>query len=164
MRLTEIALALSIAVAGCAAPESPTISTTVTVDLFTSRCDPDEGLREVFLETDTPTFRWDILCMRDDAATAWLALKVSDWDDRADDWWNVWYVNPDLREVAYGETPLPGVADENNPFAPDALPRVAPQELTDGSYRLEIWAVSGDLVDSTIGETKFTILPSGSFE
>ncbi len=161
MARTEVlfAVPLALLILGCPEEETIVISGTIAVDVFTSRCDPDEGMRELFLETDSdPTIRWDVLCLRDDRDPAWWAIKVSDWDDRADDWWNVWYLDPDLREVRFGETPLPGVADENNPFAPDALPRVAPRNLSEGSYRLEVWAVTDDPFDSTIGEVKFTMV------
>jgi hypothetical protein len=158
-RAEPLLLLSLILLAGCAEEDPPTITDTITVDVFTARCDPEVGFEEQFVEVGLlPTLRWEVLCVRDDARIGWLAVKVSDWDDRADDWWNVWYLDPDLREVTYGEAPLPGVADENNPFAPDALPRVAPRELTIGSYRAEVWAVSADLVDSTIGETKFTVV------
>jgi len=153
--------ALVLLAAGCPSEEPPPITDTVLVDVYTSRCDPEAGMPEHFAEAGSvPTLRWSVLCLRDDAPVAWWAIKVSDWDDRADDWWNVWYVDPDLREVSYGETPLPGVTDENNAFSPDAFPRVAPRELGEGAYRVEVWAVTTDLVDSTIGEAKLTMLES----
>jgi len=159
VRAELLAVPLVLLAVGCPEAEPLVIAATINVDVFTSRCDPDEGMREVHLEAGTePTIRWNVVCLRDGVDPAWWAIKVSDWDDRADDWWNVWYIDPGLREVVYGETPLPGVSDENNPFSPDALPRVAPRGLSEGSYRLEVWAVSDDLVDSTIGEVKFTMV------
>ena len=155
-RLLLVTLALGV---GCAEPEPPVFTDTVAIDVFTARCDPGGELPSSTLELGTvPTLRWDVLCVRDDDAVAWWAIKISDWGDRADDWWNVWYVDPGVREVVYGEAPLPGVADENNPFAPDALPRVAPRSLSVGSYRAEVWAVSAEAWDSTIGEAKFTVV------
>ena len=158
MQHAEAAL-LAILVAGCAELPPPETTDVVSVELFTAFCDPQSDPEESFLAPGTvPTLRWNILCNRDGVEPAWLAVKVSHWDDRADDWWNVWYADPSLRETTYGETPLPGVDDENNPFFPDALPRVAPRELAPGSYRLEVWAVPTDLVDAVIGEGRFTVL------
>ena len=154
-----LALLALTALVGCTTEAPPDTTDVVALEIFTARCDPETPLPTFHVPLGTtPSLRWDVLCVRDDGPTAWLSIKISDWDDRADDWWNVWYMDPDLREVAYGESPLPGVLDDNNPFERDAFPRVAPRELSVGSYRAEVWAVSADFVDSTIGEAKFTVV------
>lgn len=128
--------------------------------LFTPACEPDvEPPFENWMNEGVDlTISWDVLCTRDDAATAWFGVKVTRWDDRADDMWKVSYVEPDIRAVFYGEEDLPGVTTAQNPDAPDAQVLVEPRELVPGDYRIEVWDVPDDPLDTTTAEAKLTVL------
>ena len=61
--------------------------------------------------------------------------------------------------MRYGEVTIDAAVDPNivNPNHPDALERVAPTTLVPGDYRVEVWAVTGDYVDSQRSEVRLTI-------
>jgi hypothetical protein len=145
---------------GCAPPEPPATTDRVDLLLYTSACAPEsEPPFENWIEAGSGlTIAWDVLCHRDDADTDWFAVKVTRWDDRSDDMWNVWYVEPTRRAVAYAEDELPGAQIPANPDAPLAQVRVPPRDLVPGEYRIEVWDVPANQLDATIGEAKLTVL------
>ncbi len=151
---------LALPLAGCPAPEDPETIDQVDLLLFTSACEPDsEPPFENWMRAGVGlTITWDVLCRRDDAATDWFAVKVSRWEDRADDLWNVWFVDPARRAVDYGEDNLPGAQVPENPDSPDAQVRVPARELLPGDYRIEVWNVPENQLDATTGEAKLTVL------
>ena len=146
--------------AGCPVDQAPSPVDQIDLVLYTPACAPDvEPPFENWMNDRTDlTISWDVLCHRDDAATAWFAVKVSRWEDRADDLWNVWYIEPELRAVTYGEEELPGVTNAQNPSSPDAQVRVEPRELVPGEYRVEVWEVPDNTLDATVAEAKLTVL------
>ncbi len=144
----------------CATDPGITPVDQVDLLLFTPACEPDvEPPFENWMNEGTDlTIGWDVLCQRDDAATAWFALKVTRYDDRSDDMWKVSYVEPDIRAVSYGEEGLPGVTNAQNPDSPDAQVLVEPRELVPGDYRVEVWNVPDDPLDTITSEVKLTVI------
>jgi hypothetical protein len=156
-------LALLALLVGCTgASPDPVLSDEVHVVLYTSQCEPEEPLHDRFYVTRSGTFdiSWEALCVRDDREISWWAVKVSYWEDRAEDAWNVWLIDPDVDRVRYGEAMIPGASDPNllNEAYPDALERVAPDELVAGEYRVEIWGVVDDYLDSQRNEVRLTVV------
>ena len=151
---------LSVALAGCAAPAAePEVVDSVHVEVFTEACAPQETLGRAWVAAgEDLTLSWEALCTRDALPIVWWALKVSLWEDRADDWWNIWYLPPDLGEAEYGQLNLPGVPDPQNSAAPLALQRVFPRELVPGDYRLEVWGVQQNAADSMRREVRITVV------
>ena len=154
-----LALAAVAALAGCAS-EAPETTEQVDLLLYTPACEPEfePEFQNATWNPSGLTLSWDVLCTRDDAPVEWFALKVSRWDDRADDLWNVWFLDPDRRAVTYGEGGLPGAELPENPSAPDAEVRVPARELEPGDYRIEVWAVPGTEPDATTAEARLTVL------
>jgi len=148
-----------ILLAGCALP-GPETTDRVDLLLWSPACEPEaEPPFENWIEEGAGlTVAWDVLCTRDDAETSWFAVKISRWDDRADDMWNVWYLDPARRAVEYAEDDLPGVTDAQNPDSPDANVRVEPRDLVAGDYRVEVWNVPGNIGDAVVSEAKLTVL------
>ena len=154
------ALFAALAVSGCAPPDAPETTDQIDLLLYTSACEPEsEPPFENWIEAGAGlTITWDVLCHRDDADTEWFAVKVTRWEDRSDDMWNVWYVEPTLRAVEYAEEELDGAQLPENPDSPLAQVRVPPRELVPGEYRVEVWDVPENQLDATIGEGKLTVL------
>lgn len=152
--------ALALLLAGCPADDPVSPIDQVDLLLYTPACEPEsEPPFENWMNDRTElTISWDVLCHRDAAETAWFAVKVSLWEDRADDLWNLWYIEPELRAVTYGEEGVPGVTNAQNPDSPDAQVRVEPRELVAGEYRVEVWEVPDNTADATVAEAKLTVL------
>ena len=162
MRASAPILAL-LALPACAPAPGPITTDRVDLLLYSPACEPEtEPPFENWIdEGDGLSIAWDVLCHRDDADTAWFAVKVSLWEDRADDRWNVWYVDPARRGVDYGEEELPGAELAENPDAPLAQVRVAPRDLVAGEYRIEVWEVPTNQLDAVVAEAKLTVLGAG---
>ena len=154
------ACAATVSLFGCTAPADPETTDQVDLLIYTSACEPEsEPPFENYMQAGTGlTITWDVLCHRDDLETDWFAVKVTKWEDRADDMWNVWYVEPTRRAVVSGEEDLPGAEIPANPDSPDAQVRVPMRELVPGEYRVEVWDVPVNQLDATIGEAKLTVL------
>jgi len=159
-RLLLLLCPVLVCFTGCADPTVPETTDQVDLLLFTSACQPEsEPPFENWMDQGTDlTIAWDVLCHRDDALTEWFAVKVTKWEDRSDDMWNVWYVEPTLRAVTFGEEELPGAQIAENPDSPLAQERVPPRELVPGEYRVEVWEVPENQLDATIGEAKLIVL------
>ncbi len=98
--------------AACDPVAEPAIAEEVRLVLSTAQCEPDVAPEDHFTVADHHfDVSWETLCVRDRSVFAWQAVKVSLWDDRAEDAWNVWFVDPDVSSVRYGEVDLPGVLD-----------------------------------------------------
>lgn len=162
MRLHALGFAL-LALPACAPASGPVTTDRVDLLLYSPACTPDtEPPFENWIdEGDGLTIAWDVLCHRDDADTAWFAVKVSLWEDRADDLWNVWYLDPTRRGVEYAEEELPGADLPENPDSPLAQVRVVPRELIPGDYRVEVWEVPTNQLDAVVAEAKLTVLAGG---
>lgn len=163
MRRLAPTLALLCLLAGCTdAPTDPVLVDEVHVVLFTSQCEPEPAPIDHFAVSWSGTFdiSWQALCVRDGRDVSWWAVKVSYWEDRAEDAWNVWLIDPTVDRVRYGEAMIPGAADPNmlNEAYPDALERVAPDVLEPGEYRVEVWAVVDDYLDSQRNEVRLTVV------
>ncbi len=143
-------------------PEPPEITDRVELVLSTSLCTPDTPPDTRFWGLATASFdiAWDTLCVRDGGEINWYAVKVSYWEDRAEDAWNVWLIHPELRAVRYGEASIEAAVDPNivNEDHPDALERVPPALLEPGDYRVEVWGVVDDYLDSQRSEVRLTLL------
>ena len=155
-------LLIGFTLVACAEEElAPEVSDQVDLVLSTSLCEPDEPPVDHFWAAASASFdiTWDTLCVRDGGEISWYAVKVSYWEDRAEDAWNVWLIHPDRSEVRYGEATIKGVLDPNivNPSHPDAMERVPPATLQPGDYRVEVWAVTDDYLDSQRSEVRLTI-------
>ncbi len=148
---------------GCAPEPGPAATTdSVELVLWTLSCEPDEDPPDHFqLAADQQVWwlRWSVPCVRDGGTVDWLAVKVSLWDDRAEDLWNLWFDDPELRELRYGAADVPGVADASNTDFPNALERVPAQTpLPPGDYRAEVWAIVGGSLDAQRNEVRVTVL------
>jgi hypothetical protein len=155
-------LLLVFGLVGCDEEDlAPDLTEQVDLVLSTSLCEPSEAPEEHFWAAVSTSFdiRWDTLCVRDGGEVSWYAVKVSYWEDRAEDAWNVWLIHPDRSEVRYGEATIDGVLDPNivNPAHPDAMERVPPAILQPGDYRVEVWAVTDEYLDSQRSEVRLTI-------
>lgn len=162
-RLLPIAAIACCPLAGCATPAAPEPSDRVELLLYTVACPPaSEPPFEQFVAADAPwTIAWTTRCTRDGRSVAWSAVKVSYWDDRAEDTWNLWYIDPTVSELAYGATDVPGIDDTLNDDYPEAWRRVpAVDPLPPGAYRVEIWAVQDDSLDAQTTDVKVTVLES----
>ena len=161
-RLTPCILLLALLVGCPDGAEEPVLTSEVTVVLFTSQCEPEVAPQDRFWVARSGSFdiAWEALCVRDDREVGWWAVKVSYWADRAEDAWNVWLIDPTVDRVRYGEAMIPGAVDPNvlNEAWPDALERVAPDELVAGDYRVEVWAVVDDYLDSQRNEVRLTVV------
>jgi hypothetical protein len=149
--------------AACTPAEfDPVLSDAVDLTLWTILCEPEEDPETHFyVDGGAPyTIRWDARCIRDGGEIAWWAVKVSYWEDRAEDAWNLWLIDPDVDEVSYGDARVDGTTDPNipNPSFPNALERVAPAPLTAGDYRVEIWGIVGEYTDSMRNEVRVTVV------
>ena len=164
---TLLLLGLGLAAAcggfGCGAGEvEPLTSDVVDLVLYTTQC-PPETEPETHFHTEaaapltTLTLRWDLRCVRDQSEIQWWAVRVSHWDDRAEDIWNVWYLDPELREVRYGKAQIPGGVDINNTDYPYAMEKVPPQALPPGDYRVEVWGILVEYLDSQWSEVRLTV-------
>lgn len=160
MRSALLSVLLLPILPACEAEQVPSPVDQVDLVLYTPACEPDvEPPFDNWMNVGTDlTISWDVLCHRDDASSAWFAVKVSLYEDRADDLWNLWYVDPDLRAVTYGEEGVAGVTNAQNPDSPDAQVRVQPRELVPGEYRIEVWDVPDNTLDATVAELKLTVL------
>jgi len=145
----------------CEPVGDPTPGTAVELTLSTPQCEPDFVPDDHFFVADHFfEVQWRTLCVRDRSSFAWQAVKVSLWDDRAEDIWNVWFLDPELESVRYGDADLPGVVDPANDAFPSALERVPPlAPLPAGDYRVEVWGVLENLGDSQRAEVRLTVLP-----
>jgi hypothetical protein len=149
--------------AACEPTELPAETTdSVELVLWTTQCEPEADPQDHF-HVDAATqvwwLRWSIPCVRDGGDVDWLAVKVTDWDDRAEDVWNLWFVDPTLSEVRYGQADVPGIADSTNVDFPNALERVTPiTPLPPGDYRAEIWAIVGGSLDAQRNEVRITVV------
>lgn len=147
----------------CDAEEAPP-QTTDSVDLvlWTLQCEPEADPQDHFhIDASTQVWwiRWELPCVRDGGTVDWMAVKVSLWDDRAEDLWNLWFVDPELDEVRYGAADVPGIADSTNTDFPHALERVTPiTPLPAGDYRVEVWAIVGGSLDAQRTEVRLTVL------
>ena len=123
--------------------------------------EPDVEPEDHFVVERSPyVITWDALCVRDGRDVSWGALKISYWEDRAEDAWNVWLIDPEVSEVTYGEPQIDGTSDPNipNTMFPYALERVGPAALDPGDYRVEVWAVVDDYLDSQRNEVRLTVV------
>jgi hypothetical protein len=161
LRLLAVGLAAALL---CACDDSAVlaeITDRVELVLSTSLCPTDEEPTERYWALANASFdiAWDTLCVRDGGEITWYAVKVSYWEDRAEDAWNVWLIHPDVGEVRYGEATIEAALDPNivNPHHPDALERVAPATLVPGDYRVEVWGVVEDYIDSQRSEVRLTL-------
>lgn len=148
---------------GCPADETgPPLTDTVELVLWTAQCEPDEDPQDHFhrAETGEPwTIAWRLPCVRDGGEVSWFAVKVSLWEDRAEDVWNVWYIEPSISELRYGQANIDGALDPQNADYPAALLRVGPvSPLDPGDYRVEVWAVVGDSLDAQRNEVRLTVV------
>lgn len=162
MRLPVLLPALLLLSACTAEPTDPVLDDRVDVQLWTVMCEPDEEPEDHFVVEVSPfVIGWEALCVRDGRDVSWWALKISYWDDRAEDAWNVWLIDPTVQEVTYGQPGIDGASDPNvpNTMFPDALERVGPASLDPGEYRLEVWAVVDDYLDSQRNEVRVTVVP-----
>lgn len=145
-------------------PAADPIDTTDSVELvlWTLQCEPDVDPPDHFVldaATQVWWLRWTVPCVRDGGDVDWLAVKVSLWDDRAEDLWNLWFVDPELRELRYGQADVPGIIDATNIDYPNALERVPPSTpLPPGDYRVEVWAVVGGSLDAQRNEVRVTVV------
>ena len=157
------AVALLLLVSACTdEPADPVLTDEVHLVLYTSLCEPGSPPDDHFAVTRSGTFdiSWEALCVRDGREIGWWAVKVSWWQDRAEDAWNVWLIDPEVERVRYGQATISGAADPNvlNEAWPDALERVAPSELDAGEYRVEVWGVVDDYLDSQRNEVRLTVV------
>ncbi|HCP45747.1 MAG TPA: hypothetical protein DIU15_06880 [Deltaproteobacteria bacterium] len=159
--LPSIGLVLSV-LSACGG-DLPPIETTDRVELVlhTTLCEPEAEPPVHFHADDWNglSLAWDILCVRDGGTIQWWGLKVSHWEDRAEDLWDVWYIDPALREVRYGEAQIDGGVDLNNTSFPHAMERVPPRALVPGDYRVEVWGILENYLDSQWAEARITIVP-----
>jgi hypothetical protein len=165
--IAAVALAAlcGLALPACAPGEpEPEPADPVQLYLWTSLCEPDPedpppDWFAVEKANPYPDFRiaWELLCVRDGAEVDWFALKVSHWDDRSEDLWNVWYLDPNLREVRFGDAELPGDVQADNTSYPAALERVPPRAMPPGDYRVEVWALLPETLDSQRSEVRLTV-------
>lgn len=148
--------------AGCGgAPEAVATTDRVELLLHTTLCEPEtEPLRHFHTSDWTSlVLAWDILCVRDGGTIQWWGLKVSHWEDRAEDLWDVWYIDPSVRELRYGEAQIDGGVDLNNTAFPHAMERVPPRALPPGDYRFEVWGILENYLDSQWDEVRITVVP-----
>ena len=91
-------------------------------------------------------------------------MKVSYWEDRAEDAWNVWLIHPDRSSVRYGEAQIEAAVDPNivNVDHPQAMERVPPALLEPGDYRVEVWGVVDNYLDSQRSEVQVSVVRDGS--
>lgn len=140
----------------------PPIGDSVDLVLSTALCPPDDDPPEQYWVDVAAGFdiRWETLCVRDGGQINWYAVKVSYWEDRAEDAWNVWLIDPNRSSVRYGEALIEGALDPNvvNVDHPYALERVAPALLETGDYRVEVWGVVDDYLDSQRSEVRLTVV------
>ena len=158
-----IGVMLSMTFTACeTTPVEIELTETVELVLSTSLCEPEEEPVDHFFAAEDAPFRiaWETLCVRDSGEVNWYAVKVSYWEDRAEDAWNVWLIDPTIDSVRYGEATIPAVVDANvvNTNHPNALERVAPALLEPGDYRVEVWAVVDDYLDSQRSEVRLTLV------
>ncbi len=161
MRLAALLLSLSLLAACTTEPAEPVLHDRVEVQLWTVLCEPDVEPEDHFVVERSPyVITWDALCVRDGRDVSWWALKISYWEDRAEDAWNVWLIDPEVSEVTYGEPQIDGTSDPNipNTMFPYALERVGPAALDPGDYRVEVWAVVDDYLDSQRNEVRLTVV------
>ncbi len=96
-------LPILLLLAACDPAEVPPETTdSVELVLWTLQCEPDVDPEDhFFVDATTQVWwiRWMVPCVRDGGDVDWLALKITLWDDRAEDIWNVWFADPELREV-----------------------------------------------------------------
>jgi len=155
-------LALLLALAACTDPVEPDLVDEVHVVLYTSLCEPEAPPEDHFTVSFVGVFdiSWEALCTRDGRDIGWWALKVSFWEDRAEDAWNVWMIDPEVDRVWYGQAEIEGAEDPYivNESWPDALVRVGPTALQPGDYRVEIWGVVDDYLDSQRSEVRLTVV------
>ena len=154
---------LLVTLGACEEPLSePGLDEGVHLVLNTSLCEPEVEPQSHFFLRASGGFEtsWETLCVRDGGEVNWYAIKVSYWEDRAEDAWNVWLIDPTIDSVVYGDPSIPAVLDANivNESHPDALERVAPVPLVPGDYRVEVWAVVDDYLDSQRSEVRLTLL------
>ncbi len=158
LRLLPLAVLLIV---GCSPEPVPPRSDGVEVLLWTPSCEPDfEPETHFHVPAGAYTISWDALCVRDAASIAWWAVKISYWEDRADDAWNVWLIDPSIQEVHYAEGEIDAAIDPNvlNPDHPFALERVAPAPLEYRDYRVEVWGVVDNYLDSQRNEVRLTLV------
>ena len=166
MRWTPaLLLPASLAVATACAPVDalpPPLTDEVHLPLYTSLCEPEEAPTRYYASDDTILqISWRSLCLRDNLPHAWMAVKVSLWTDRAEVMWNVWFIDPELDSVRYGDESIDSAAVTENPDWPSAQERVAPRPLTAGDYRVEVWGVQEDLGGSMMSEVRLTMVEGG---
>lgn len=146
----------------CEPAGEPARTDSVELVLFTTRCEPEFAPPDRFWVTEGSPWNigWTTRCRRDDRSFQWQAIKVSFWEDRAEDAWNVWFIEPSVDLVTFGEGSLPGVDALGNDDYPEALLRVRPVDpLPSGDYRVEVWGVQEDLADAQTSEVRVTVLP-----
>ncbi len=163
MRRALLSLPLLVALTACPVePIDPVLDDGVEVVLWTTQCEPDALPQDHFFVTNDGPYAiaWDVLCVRDRGEFLWFAVKVSYWEDRAEDAWNLWLIDPSVREVTYGERDVDGTTDPNIPNTsfPDALERVPPAPLDPGDYRVEVWGIVGEYTDSQRNEVRLTVV------
>ena len=163
LRALPIAVLVAVALGGCPAIEpDPVLTDEVHLVLYTSLCEPTEELQDHFYVARGATFEisWEALCVRDDREISWWAVKVTYWEDRSEDAWNVWLIAPEIDHVRYGEGTIdaavdPNIINENHPLA---MERVPPDDLLVGEYRVEVWGVVDDYLDSQRNEVRLTVV------
>ncbi len=155
-------LPLLLLVACPAADEGPPLTDTVDLVLWTAQCEPELDPEDHFYIADNGEpwhIAWELPCVRDGGEVTWFAVKVSLWEDRAEDLWNLWYVDPSIHELRYGQASVDGALDPQNTAYPDALLRVGPISPLDvGDYRVEVWAVVNDSLDAQRNEVRLTVV------
>ena len=164
-RCLLLSLLLITGLSGC--PEEPfeaPVGDRVDLVLSTSRCVPDpEPTSRFWVPADSNfDIGWETLCVRDGGEIIWYAVKVSLWEDRSEDAWNVWLIHPDRSELRYGEAQIEAAVDPNlvNEDHPDAMERVPPALLEPGDYRVEVWGIVDGYLDSQRSEVRLTIVES----
>lgn len=160
--LALLLLSLPLLLCSCdEVPDAPEITDRIELTLSTSLCPPEVPPTDRYWALAAASFdiAWDTLCVRDGGEISWYAVKVSYWEDRSEDVWNVWLIHPDLSEVRYGEASIDAAVDPNivNPGHPRALERVPPALLEVGDYRVEVWGVVDGYMDSQRSEVRLTL-------
>ena len=147
---------------GCTDEDAlPVLHDGVEVLLWTTQCEPDiEPEDHFFVNREPYSIRWEALCVRDRGDISWWALKVSLWEDRAEDAWNVWLIDPAVTEATYGDARIDAIVDPNIPNVDHPLvwERTAPAPLTAGDYRVEVWGIVDDYLDSMRNEVRLTVV------
>ena len=153
---------------GCAPEPTPPVQNGVTVPLFSERCeDRNTWPDEVWLESGVPfVIEWagEDGCYLDGAPPVQYSVTVSWYQDAADSFWEIWFVDGAIQSLWYGEGSVAGYETDLNPDYPLAQELVEARPLQPGDYRLRVTGWSEALFQGTTGEVVLHAVEGGAAE